>query len=184
MKTLLLILSVIFLSGCSCILSQIPPQTVYANDNCQGFIPDYRPMIVISDNCPDGVVLVQMPLPGTIVDDVHPSITVNIWGDDASGNRSNVIEIPVLLIDTVPPILSWPEGQIAMTETDLNNVYKNWEAGVKVKGIAHWIYDQGWTQGFPFADTAYIMENLKTFTHAITLTDEEYNIYKSLMDSK
>jgi len=179
MKQLLLILAVL-LTSCSCLLSQVPPQTLYVDQNCEGRIPDYRLIVIASDNCA-GLTLEQTPVPGTVLDVGNPGATVEIIATDAFGNKSNKLTIPVVLIDTIAPILEWPAGPIAMTDQQLIDVYKVWEAGVKVKGIADWIYDQTWTQGYAFADTARILASLKTFTHAITLTDEEYEqfvIYK------
>lgn len=181
MKNLILILTVL-LTSCSCLLSQVPPQTIYVDQNCEGTIPDYRPIVIATDNCA-GLTLQQTPVPGTVLDVGNPGATVEIIATDAFGNKSNKLTIPVVLIDTIPPILEWPEGPISMTEQDLINIYKVWEAGVKVKGIADWIYDQSWTQGYAFADTARIMESLKTFTHAITLTDEEYNQFVTYKES-
>lgn len=126
------------------------------------------------------MTLTQSPAPGTILDISIPPSNVAIYGVDQSGNPSNTLYVPIVLLDTVAPILRWPEGQIAMGEKQLNDVYKVWEAGVKVYGIAHWIYDQSWTQGLPFADTTAIMYGLHRFSHEIVLSDEEYEEYEQI----
>ena len=182
MKKLLLILSVI-LSSCSCLLSQIPPQTIYVDQNCEALLPDYTIQTVAIDNCPEGMVINQTPIPGTLMSVSNPALDVSIKAVDAFGNTSNTLTFTVILLDTIAPVLSWPIAQINMTDEHLIALYQNWEAGVKVKGIANWIYDQSWTQGMAFADTTRIIESLKTFTHVITLTDEEYSQYESYKNS-
>ena len=181
MKKLLFLLPIL-LCGCSCLLSQIPPQTIYVGENCQGVIPDYRPIVIATDNC-EGLTLEQNPLPGTILGVNNPAVDVEIVGTDAFGNVSNTLTVPVILIDTIAPVLSWPIGQVAMEEKAVLDLYRNWEAAVKVHGIAKWIYDQSWTQGLPFADTLQMMESLKTFTHSITLTDMEYSEFLTYMNN-
>lgn len=174
----LLILSLILFTGCKCILSQIPPQTIYVDENCQGTIPDYTLVVTVSDNCP-GVLLSQSPTAGTILDVNTPSADVVVTATDAFNNKTS-ITIPVILIDTIPPLLEFPIGQANMTEQDIVNLYANWKEAVKIQGIARWVYDQSWTQGLPFADSTAIINSLKIFSHNIVLTDDEYAQYVTL----
>lgn len=194
MKKVLFLLSVIVLSSCSCLLSQIPPQTIYAGSNCEAPIPDFTTQVVASDNCPEGLVITQTPAAGTMLSVSLPAVDVVLKARDAFGNESKPLVVSVVLIDTIAPILSWPIGQINMKDNDLINIYKAWEAGVKVKGIADWIYDQSWTQGMAFADTLYvdncgvahlanIPEGLKMFSHIIKITDQELAEYTAIKDS-
>jgi len=194
MKKFLFLSLAMVLTSCGCLLSQIPPQTLYVNNNCEALLPDYTAQVLASDNCPAGMVINQIPIAGTILSVSNPAVDVEIQATDAFGNKSNKIIVSVVLIDTIAPILSWPIGQINMKDNDLINIYKAWEAGVKVKGIADWIYDQSWTQGMAFADTLYIdscgiahlaniPEGLKYFNHSIKITDEELAEYIAIKDS-
>jgi len=183
MKKLLGLALSIALVSCTC-LSQIPPQVLYVDNNCEAFLPDYTTQVVVTDNCPEGIVINQTPKAGTALTVSNPSVDVEIIAIDAFGNISDKLIISVTLTDTIAPILSWPIGQINMKESDVINLYNNWIAAVKVHGAAKWIYDQTWTNGYAFADTANILEGLKTFTHSITLTDEEYSEYLSIKQNK
>ena len=180
----LFILSCLLLSSCACILSQVPPQTIYAGSGCTAPIPDYTTIVIASDNCEGPITITQTPVAGTILSAANPSVTVTLIARDAFGNTSKPLNVSVILIDTIPPILSWPVGQVNMKESDVLNLYDNWKAAVKVHGIANWIYDQSWTQGLAFADTTKIMESLKYFTNIIKLTDEEYAQYVSIKENQ
>lgn len=182
MKKLFLLMAAALFTGCSCLLSQVPPQVIYVDSNCEGRLPDYTKVVQASDNCGD-VVLTQMPAPNTLLDVQNPAMVVTVVGTDRFGNKAQLL-INVTLVDTVPPVLNWPVGQIAMGEQGVTNLYRNWVDAVKVYGIAHWIYDQRWTQGMAFADTARIMDNLQYFTHIIKLDSTEYRQYESYMNAK
>jgi hypothetical protein len=171
MKKLVFLLCFAF-CGCTCMLSQVPPQTIYTDASCQGVLPDYTKIVTAVDNC-GTVTLTQAPAAGFVLTVANPVQKVTVTGRDQFGNTSRMT-IDVVLVDTVPPVLNWPAGQVAMTDAEMMYLYQNWESAIKVHGIAKWIYDQRWTQGIPFADTTRILESLKTFTHAITLTDAEY----------
>jgi hypothetical protein len=147
-------------------------------------LPDYRTKVIVSDNCPAGTTLTQTPVAGTILGVLNPSVNVVITARDAFGNVSKPLNIPVVLVDTIAPILSWPIGQANMSEQEVIYLYQNWVAAVKVSGIARWMYDRRWTQGFAFADTARIEESLKYFTNIIKLTDEEYSQYVNYKSGK
>lgn len=194
MKKLLFILTIILCSSCTCLLSQIPPQTIYADQNCQGILPDYTTRIVATDNCLGAVIVSQTPVAGTLLTVSNPAVTVTLVATDAFGNKSKPLNVSVVLLDTVPPVLSWPTGQINMTEQDLINVYANWEAGIKVHGIAKWMYDRSWQQGLILADTTFVdscgithsyhvEDNLKYFQNVIKLSDEEYAQYVSYVEA-
>lgn len=182
MKKIFIILVAAMLTSCGCLLSQVPPQVIYVDQNCQGRLPDYTKVVTASDNC-GTVVLTQTPAANTLLDVATPAMVVTVTGTDRFGNRAQIV-INVTLVDTVPPVLSWPAGQIAMGEQGMLNLYKNWEAAVKVHGMAQWVYDQRWTQGMPLADTARIMESLKYFTNVVKLTDAEYTQYVNYVQGK
>lgn len=194
MKKIILLLFPL-LASCSCLLSQIPPQTIYADQNCEGTLPDYRTRVVASDNCQGEITITQTPVAGTKLTVANPSVNVTLTARDAFGNISRPVNVSVQLIDTVPPILSWPVGQLNMTEQDAVNIYANWEATVKATGIAHFMYDRRWTQGLALADTTYVdscgvvhdyhvEDNLRYFTNTIKLTDEEYAQYVAIVNTK
>jgi hypothetical protein len=111
-------------------------------------------------------------------------VNVVITARDAFGNVSKPLNIPVTLIDTIAPILNFPIGQANMNEEDVVNLYKNFTAAIKVHGIAKWMYDQKWTNGYPFADSARVEESLRWFHNSIRLTDEEYTQYVAYMNNK
>lgn len=183
MKKLFFLFVVIICTSCTCLLSQIPPQTIYAGAGCTALLPDYTTKVVASDNCVGTITITQTPVAGTILSAANPSLTVVLTAKDAFGNTSKPMNVSVVLIDTVKPILSWPVGQINMTDQDMINIYANWEAAVKVKGIAQWIYDQRWTQGLAFADSTLILDRLKYFENIIKLTDEEYAQYVAIVNA-
>jgi hypothetical protein len=180
MKKILFLICSILLTSCGCVLSQIPPQTIQVNQNCEGILPDYTKIPTATDNCPGTPLIRQSPIAGTILTVNNPAITVVITAVDAFGNVSKPMNVSVTLIDTVKPILHWPVAQINMSEQDMINLYDNWIAAVKVHGIAKWMYDRKWTQGISFKDSS-VVDNLKYFSNVIKLTDDEYSQYVAYM---
>jgi len=181
MKKLLLILTAAIFTSCSCVLSQLPPQTIYVDANCQGQLPDYTLIVTATDNC-GTVALAQTPAPYTILTVNQPVVEVTIIGTDQFGNSSQ-ISFQAMLIDTVAPILEWPIGQVAMGAEGTSYLWENLLAKVDAD-IAHFMYDMSWTQGMPLADTTQIMENLHWFTFSKRLSDEQLAEYTTYMDSQ
>lgn len=182
MKKIILLMFIVLFAGCNCtlIIGQIPPQIVYADQDCQGLIPDFSKVAIVKDNCAGGITFIQNPSPGTLLTATNPTVNVTLKAKDISGNESNTLVISVVLTDTIAPILEWPAGPITMTEQQVIDLYKNWEAAVKVHGIAKYIYDQSWKQGFTFAspvDSLIIMNSMRYFTNTIYLNDDEYAQY-------
>jgi len=70
-----------------------------------------------------------------------------------------------------------------MTDEDVVNLYRNWEAAIKVHGIARWMYDQSWTQGLEFADST-VVDRLRYFNNTIMLSDEEFAEYVSYIEQE
>lgn len=66
MKKLLFLLSIVLLSSCTCLLSQIPPQYIYINENCEAVLPDYLTKVTATDNC-NLASLIQIPEGGSIL---------------------------------------------------------------------------------------------------------------------
>lgn len=100
MRKLIIFLIVAVIVGCDC-LSQIPTQTIYADENCEAVLPNYLQYITVKDNC-EGVLLTQIPLPGEMLSAGNPWVTVVITATDISGLR-DVEEFTVTMIDTIPP---------------------------------------------------------------------------------
>lgn len=181
MKKLLGFLLFAVLVSCTC-LSQIPPQTIYVDQNCEGVLPDYTLVVIAADNC-EGLTIHQTPVAGTILTYLNPSLIVEIVAVDAFGNTSETLEVPITLIDTIPPTLMWPEGQIAMGDVGAaflwNNLLDKLDAD-----LSHFVYDQSWTQGIEFSDTTRIEESLRWFTFNHKLSEEQYQKYLTYMGSQ
>jgi hypothetical protein len=120
MKKLLLLLAVI-LSGCTCVLSQIPPQYVFVGANCQAPLPNYVPQVVVTDNCSIKSV-VQTPIPGTILSATNPMVTVVIRATDAFDNFSEV-SFTVTAKDTQPPVITPSGDLLADNWIKIDNMY-------------------------------------------------------------
>jgi len=103
-KVFILTLAAILFSGCSCLLSQIPPQYIYAGAGCEAILPDYRTMITATDNC-EIVSFVQTPLPGYVLDAANKITNVTVKATDASGNFRQLV-FSVALVDTIKPVLT------------------------------------------------------------------------------
>lgn len=102
MKKLFSFSVLVLLVSCTCI-PQIPPQTIYADQKCEGTLPNYLEFFNVRDNCP-GATLTQDPLPGVILDASNPWIIVTIEAKDISGNTDRE-RFDVVLLDTIPPEL-------------------------------------------------------------------------------
>lgn len=183
MKKLLALLIPLLFTSCMCVFSQIPPQTIYADQNCQGAIPDFSTRVVASDNCVGTITIQQYPAAGSLLTASNPAVTVTITAKDMFGNISKPLNVSVILVDTIAPILQFPVGRVNMNEKAMIDLYRNWEAAVKIHGAAKWVYDQRWAQGFTFADSAKIINSLRFFTNVIELTEEEYDQYVSYVES-
>ncbi len=192
MKKLLILLVSVAFTSCKCVLSQVPPQVIYADADCQAQLPNYLEQVVASDNC-ELFAVTQTPEPGYVLDAQNQVVNVTIRAQDVF-NNSTEVTFSVTLLDTIPPVLEWPIGQINMTEDDVRNLYTNWVAAVKVHGIAKWMYDRTWTQGLPLADTTFVdscgvthdyhvEDNLKYFHNIIKLSDEEFDQYVTLVET-
>jgi hypothetical protein len=106
MKKLLIALSVLFLlSGCSCLIGQIPAQYIYSDSSgCTAILPDYRPLLPVRDNCKLASVI-QIPAAGYVITADTMIVNVIIRATDASGNSSQR-NFNVMLLDTIAPIFA------------------------------------------------------------------------------
>lgn len=103
MKAILLFTLLLF-SGC-CVVAQIPPQIIYADDSCKTTLPDYETILKYSDNCKICQVE-QTPTPGLILCDSLLSVNVVFTVIDCSGNFQQV-RFPVMLVDTMKPVITY-----------------------------------------------------------------------------
>jgi hypothetical protein len=102
MKKILFLITIAVLASCKC-LSQIPPQYIYPVSGCEAPLPDYLPMVTVSDNCAIESII-QTPSPGFMLTGIAPVTTVIIKATDKSGNISQ-IAFNVVLKDTIAPII-------------------------------------------------------------------------------
>ena len=94
-------------------------QTLNLNANCSAVLPDYRKLLIASDNCTPAnlLVITQSPAAGTIVSAAGTQ-TVNFTVADAYGNVSNAT-ITVTKKDITPPVIS------LMSPVTVNNTAKS-----------------------------------------------------------
>lgn len=120
-KLFLLTIVVLLASSCTCLLSQIPPQTIPVNANCQAILPDYLPMVPATDNCGLASV-VQIPEAGYILDAANQSVEVTIRATDLFGNF-NEVSFMVTAVDTIKPVLSPSPELLAANWDTIHKVY-------------------------------------------------------------
>ena len=114
------------LASCTCVLPQIPPQYVYVGENCEAVLPDYLTKVSATDNC----VLasfIQIPQAGTILTSAMTVTDVEIRATDNHGNHSS-INFSVILVDTVPPVITVDDTTLTADNTLLNSGYDIIEA--------------------------------------------------------
>ena len=119
MKKVILFLFATLLIGCTCI-GQIPTQMVYINQDCEALLPDYVPMVEVSDNC-TATFITQDPLPGTILIGGNMSVEVIITAIDESGNESE-ISFDVVALDTISPLITPTGSLVAYNLEDASHV--------------------------------------------------------------
>ncbi len=173
MKKILFILTITLLSGCGCILSQIPPQKVYATaTSCTALLPDYRAKIIASDNC-EITSLVQTPTAGYVLGPTNKTITVTVKATDASGNFRQVV-FSVTLLDTVKPMLTIDPSLLAYQMKQIDEIY-NFGDRLIIEQEKN-LNQQSWIDSIPglrekLGDSTYYKKQMLTWTslrHAIT----------------
>jgi hypothetical protein len=119
MKKTFLLSAIVLLSSCitcNISLSQIPPQYVYCDNNCNATLPDFRLKVVVRDNC--GIESVsQLPAPGTVLSSDSP-ITVTIRATDRSKNFKQ-IKFIVSVLDTIAPTI---DSTQLLVDTELDRI--------------------------------------------------------------
>lgn len=117
MKKIFLLSIIVLLSSCSCLLSQIPPQYLYCDEDCQVPLPDYRTLVKATDNC--GIVTItQSPAAGFIMGFPGASIEVRIRAEDNSKNFKQV-RFNVTLLDTIPPVI---DTTLLMVDNEIERI--------------------------------------------------------------
>ena len=121
-KLFFLSVLMLLMSSCACVLAQIPPQYVVAGAGCQAALPDYLPMIKVTDNC-QVQSKTQTPAPGFMLTQVNHPVTVTFRATDVGGNFSEMTTT-VTLIDNVPPVMTFDTtGFIASNWEQINLMY-------------------------------------------------------------
>ena len=116
----LLFFSLIFFSGCTCLMSHVPPQYLQIEDSCAAVLPNYLPLVKISDNCTLASVL-QTPAEGFILNSTLP-LTVTIKATDTSGNFREV-QFTVTLIDTIKPTIEYVGPLVQVNYQIIDDLY-------------------------------------------------------------
>ena len=132
MKKFLFILVLVILTSCKCLLSQIPPQYIYPVTGCEAPLPDYLPMVTVSDNCALESII-QTPTPGFMLTGTAPVTTVIIKATDKAGNISQ-IAFNVVLKDTIAPVII-PNGLLLVDAEfeRIDNLYNRADLAVVEK---------------------------------------------------
>jgi hypothetical protein len=178
MKKILILLCATLLSGCGCILSQIPPQKIYAGSGCTTPLPDYRLKITASDNC-EISSFTQIPVPGFILTATNKVANVVLKATDASGNFRQVA-FTVTLLDTIKPTFTIAPDLLAVQMEQIGDIY---DYGDKLIAFQQEMIDKqiADTNVFPeslypnlrnvYEDSTYYKKTMLTWTakgHAMT----------------
>ena len=123
MKKLLFLLSVILLSSCTCIMSQVPDQYLYVDQSCGAALPDYLLKVTATDNCAIDTIW-QSPTRGTWL--TQPATTVLIRAIDNFGNHTDLM-FTVHLLDTVPPKITADTTMLVNAYGHIDNLYNTAE---------------------------------------------------------
>ena len=172
MRKILLILISVLLSGCGCLLSQIPPQKIYAGTGCSATLPDYRLKIAASDNC-EVSTFTQVPAPGFLLTATNKIATVTVKATDASGNFKQVV-FTVTLLDTIKPKLTIDPSLLSYQLRQVEDIY-NFGDKLIVEQSNN-LMKQSWIDSIPglrekLGDSTYYKKMMLTWTspgHAIT----------------
>lgn len=166
MKKYLFLLSLFLFSSCACVLSQIPPQRIYAGATCSAVLPDYRLRITATDNC-EIASLTQTPLPGYSLGPTNKTTTVTVKATDATGNFRQVV-FTVTLLDTIKPVLTIDATLLTYQTEQINEIYNFGDKLVAY--TCENLLQQTWIDGYvglreKLNDSAYYKKNLVVMSH-------------------
>jgi len=141
MKRLIFILTVFLMTSCTCMIAQIPPLTLQITEDCGAAMPDYRGLLIFTDNCRVDTVT-QDPTPGTWL--TTKFNTVHFRAYDNFQNYTDALT-SLELIDTIPPVLIGVDSILIAAEYDrANNLYDQAE-----RIIASMDWWQSWPDSIP-----------------------------------
>ena len=141
MKAILLFTILVLTFSCNC-LPQIPTQYLPANASCEAYLPNYLPYVSVFDNC-EGGTLIQHPLPGTILSESNPWLTVTIVAEDLGG-RTDTEQFTAVLDDGIAPEIIWdsiPGDTVPLARSDIDVMINSYIATRLSKGDT---LDAGW----------------------------------------
>jgi hypothetical protein len=120
-KLFLLLFASYLLSGCACMLSQIPPQYVVSGPGCTASIPDYKPSVQVTGGC-TGFTLYQTPAPGTLLTATNKTATI-VLKAIGTNNKSSQVSFTVTMIDTITPKITPVGALVEYKVKQVNEVY-------------------------------------------------------------
>lgn len=172
MKRIIFLLCAALLSSCGCILSQIPPQKIYAGAGCSAVLPDYRLKIAASDNC-EISSLTQTPAPGFSLSATNKVANVIVKATDASGNFRE-LKFTVTLLDTIKPKFTIDPSLLAYQVKQVEELYNF--ADLLLAEQDNNLMSQSWIDSIPglrvkLGDSTYYKKSLLVWTakgHAAT----------------
>lgn len=120
MKKILILIVATFITSCSCLIGQVPPQSLFVDETCGAALPDYRPLLTFRDNC--GIdTIEQMPTPGSWLTEKYNTVHIRAW--DNFENYTDIL-FSVELLDTTPPELVGVDSSlIAQVYENVNSLY-------------------------------------------------------------
>ena len=139
----MLILFAVVMAGCTCTMSQVPPQALYVDPTCGAALPDYRVRLTFSDNCAIDTVE-QTPTPGSWLTEKYNTVLIRAF--DNFRNYTDVM-ISVELIDTIgPEFVSFDTLMITENYDKITNLYDQAE---RLLVRQDWFNDNLWPDSIP-----------------------------------
>lgn len=145
MKRVLFLLVASALMSCRCLLSQIPPQYIYAQAGCQAPLPNYLNAVRATDNC-ELASITQTPSAGVMLNSVVKTTTVVIRATDVAGNFRQ-ISFPVTMLDTVKPVITIDTILLSYQSKQLGELYNAADEILKVADQQ--LMAQTWIDTYP-----------------------------------
>lgn len=150
------------------VIDSIPPQVSCIGDqlgqvdvNCEFVVPDYRILVVATDNCVEEPILEQIPAPNSIISE-NTEVKIIAWDKN---NNSDTCSFRLTLTDPFPPVMQCKDHTIYLT-TETNLAY-----------LEPWMIDDGTYDAC--GDIKLRIGNTTTFdctqlgTHTVTLSAED-----------
>jgi hypothetical protein len=91
-----------FLCSCSCLLSQIPPQQIYAGAGCKAALPDYKLYATLTGTNCSTYTITQTPVAGTFITVPNVANTVTMKATVSNGKILQTT-FTVTMLDTITP---------------------------------------------------------------------------------